>query len=105
MIASKINFALIFYAIFVFGNNLMAQEKWIEPRFRNITSMDGLSQNTVHSLYQDSDGFIWVGTQNGLDRYDGWTFKRFYQNDSNISPILSSIKGNNVYAVTEDAKS
>ena len=38
---------------------------------------DGLSSNTVYSIYQDRDGFMWFGTRNGLNRYDGYTFRVF----------------------------
>ena len=46
-------------------------------RFRHITAEDGLSQSTVHALVQDRDGLMWFGTQEGLNRYDGYEFKTF----------------------------
>jgi two-component sensor histidine kinase/ligand-binding sensor domain-containing protein len=45
--------------------------------FSHLTSADGLSMNTVNCMIQDSRGFIWIGTPNGLNRYDGYTFKIF----------------------------
>ena len=42
---------------------------------KNYTSRDGLSQNTVRCILQDSTGFLWFGTTNGLNRYDGYSFK------------------------------
>jgi signal transduction histidine kinase/ligand-binding sensor domain-containing protein len=44
-------------------------------KFKNITSENGLSQNTVTCIGQDSLGFMWFGTFNGLNRYDGYDFK------------------------------
>ena len=46
----------------------------------------GLSQNTVTCILQDRDGFMWFGTRNGLNRYDGVLFKEYYRklNDSII---------------------
>lgn len=46
-------------------------------RFEHLTVEDGLSQNTVGSLLQDSRGFIWMGTEAGLERYDGHEFRHF----------------------------
>ncbi|MCP4140478.1 MAG: GAF domain-containing protein [Chloroflexi bacterium] len=46
-------------------------------RFEKISLEDGLSQSVVHTLLQDSFGFLWVGTQDGLNRYDGHTFTIF----------------------------
>ncbi len=46
-------------------------------RFRSITPEDGLSQSTVHAILQDREGFMWFGTQEGPNRYDGYEFKTF----------------------------
>ena len=46
-------------------------------RFQQILLEDGLSQITVNSVIQDRDGFLWVGTQDGLNRYDGYHFVAF----------------------------
>jgi diguanylate cyclase (GGDEF)-like protein len=44
----------------------------VEPRFRHLRTEDGLSHDVVYGLVQDSRGFLWVGTEDGLDRYDGY---------------------------------
>jgi hypothetical protein len=46
-------------------------------RFRQISTADGLSQTRVAHIVQDDRGFIWFGTQYGLNRYDGYEFKLF----------------------------
>ena len=46
-------------------------------RFGRIGVSSGLSQSVVNCILQDNQGFIWVGTQDGLNRYDGYTFKIF----------------------------
>jgi ligand-binding sensor domain-containing protein len=47
-------------------------------RFSHLTDKDGLSNNAVKSIVQDDDGLIWIGTENGLNRFDGYGFKTFY---------------------------
>ncbi len=45
--------------------------------FRSLDINNGLSQNTVHAILQDRQGFMWFGTKDGLDRYDGISFQTF----------------------------
>ena len=47
--------------------------------FENYSSEQGLSQNSCYSIAQDADGFMWFGTQDGLNRYDGREFKVYLQ--------------------------
>ncbi len=44
-------------------------------KFRRVTIEEGLSQNTVYDIFQDSRGFLWFATEDGLNRYDGFEFK------------------------------
>ncbi|MBC7865325.1 MAG: hypothetical protein IAF38_20285 [Bacteroidia bacterium] len=60
----KIAFIIIF---FLFGNLFFSQT----VRFRHLTVEEGLSQNAVTAILQDKKGFIWVGTFDGLNKYDG----------------------------------
>ncbi|HJX71441.1 MAG TPA: two-component regulator propeller domain-containing protein, partial [Bacteroidales bacterium] len=55
-------------------------------RFQHYTADQGLSQNMVDCILEDSKGFMWFGTWNGLNRFDGYTFTIFKQNpDERIS--------------------
>lgn len=58
--------------------------------FRNINVEDGLSQNMIYSIIQDNVGFIWFGTQDGLNRFDGVDFKVFKKNIINPYSIGSN---------------
>lgn len=59
--------------------SLTAQYSYI-PTERTFTTKDGLSSDKIHALYKDSRGFIWIGTENGLDRFDGQNFVHFNKN-------------------------
>ncbi len=47
--------------------------------FNHLTARDGLASNFVYSLWQDPKGYLWIGTENGLQRYDGYQFFSPYQ--------------------------
>ncbi|MDC0584818.1 hypothetical protein OAO55_03710, partial [Bacteroidales bacterium] len=48
-----------------------------QTSFKHYDFNDGLSANLVNSIYQDSTGFVWFGTKNGLNRFDGFNFKHY----------------------------
>ncbi|GAA4825126.1 two-component regulator propeller domain-containing protein [Algivirga pacifica] len=60
---------------FYFSNEIYAQEK--ELSFRHYGVEKGLTQNTVFSVLQDQKGYIWIGTRNGLNRYDTHRFHQY----------------------------
>lgn len=84
-----------FLAIFLFGGQLFGQ-----PQFKRYDTSAGLSNNIVYDVYQDSDGFLWVATENGLNRYDGNSFEHFW----NISSDSTTISHNIVKTVVEDQR-
>lgn len=67
-------------------------------RFERLGLNDGLSQSTVLSILQDSRGFIWFGTQDGLNRYDGYDFRVYRYDRDNPG----SISHNVIFAMEED---
>ena len=56
--------------------------------FSHLGVEHGLSQSTVFNIFQDSDGYLWFGTQNGVNKYDGYEFKA-YKNEVNNPESLS----------------
>lgn len=76
--------ALIFY-LMLLGFYSQAQRDIIE--FSNITIDDGLAQSTVSDMVQDSNGFVWIATAEGLHRYDGHGFKIFKQQQNQPASI------------------
>lgn len=68
--------------------------------FKNLNVQNGLSQNTVNAILQDKQGFMWFGTKDGLNRYDGLSFRKF-KHDSRSE---RSIGNNFITALYEDAK-
>ncbi len=68
------------------------------PTPQVIDTQNGLSNNIVYETFHDSNGFIWIATDNGLNRFDGYDFKTFYH-DSEDS---TSISGNIVRSILED---
>jgi len=76
-----------FLMLLSFLVNLTSQGENI--KFKHITIDDGLSQNTINSMLQDKQGFLWFGTQDGLNKYDGYKIK-IYKHDPDDSNSLSS---------------
>ncbi len=71
------------------GISLQSAIAQVHMRFERIGLEQGLSQSTVYAMVQDHQGFIWVGTQDGLNRYDGYEFKVF-RHDSDDPTSLAN---------------
>ncbi len=59
----------------------------LDFHFRHITSENGLPHQQVEALAQDADGNIWIGTRNGLCRYDGYDIRTYYHDTSNPTSL------------------
>ena len=96
MLKSRTTLYIIIVIItgFYFQTNIFAQS----ITFNHLTVDDGLSNNIVNTVIQDQAGFMWFGTEDGLNRYDGYGFKIFRHNSSDSN----SLSDNSIWALTED---
>lgn len=68
-------------------------------RFNHLSIEDGLSQSTINCILQDKKGFMWFGTRDGLNRYDGYSFVIYY----NKPQERVSISDNDIRSIYEDS--
>lgn len=69
-----------------------------DMKFRRLDTRDGLSNSQINYIFQDSKGFVWIGTSYGLNRYDGYRFRTFYSDPSDTT----TLRNNYVDMVWED---
>ena len=94
--SSKAPLFLVLLFCFCFSTNNNGQQDYF---VESITTSQGLSQGTINDILQDKEGFLWLGTKDGLNRYDGHTFKVF-TNDVNDPWRIS---GNFINLLFEDS--
>lgn len=95
-------------AAFLFGTLAMAgdlqRRQWTScafpASFEHISVEQGLSQGTVYCMLQDKQGFLWFGTDRGLNRYDGFHFQTFYQDKNNPR----GLSGDRILHLLEDRR-
>ena len=86
--------SIIFFLSFV-NSGLLAQ---YHITFSHLTTENGLSHSSVTCILQDSKGFMWFGTQDGLNKYDGYTFKIF----KNDPADPASLANNFIFSIYEN---
>ena len=102
----KFSFIVLLHSLVIVCNAQNIQEQFA---FRHLTEQNGLSYNLVNCMIKDHSGFFWIGTYDGLNRFDGFHFT-VYKNDrhdpqSLINNTVHSIcedKHGNIWAGTED---
>jgi len=79
---------------------MLAPSVWAHGnmRFKRLSIEEGLSQSTVEAIAQDQQGFMWFGTEDGLNRFDGYHFTKFKHDPD----IPGSISGNNIWCLHVD---
>ena len=81
---------LVFLLLLGYSRSLRAQQ----PLLRHYTVQDGLPSNVIYYIFQDSRGFIWFGTDQGISRFDGHQFHNYSTTDG--------LPDNEIFSVTED---
>ena len=69
-------------------------------QFKSLTIDNGLSNNNVRSICQDSTGYMWFATQNGLNKYDGYTITQYKHDPNDTTSLLS----NDIFVLFRDSK-
>ena len=81
-----VSFLLIFISSVSLGQGLV---------FRNYTTANGLNTNTIHNVFQDSRGYIWLSTDLGVTRFDGNEFMSYSEKDGLV--------GGQIFGAAEDS--
>jgi signal transduction histidine kinase/ligand-binding sensor domain-containing protein/DNA-binding response OmpR family regulator len=87
---------MILAGLLVFINGWAQQGK---ISFERLTTEEGLSNNMVRCIMQDSVGYLWIGTNDGLNRYDGYDFRVY----NNIPGDTNSLVDNSIYTIFENS--
>lgn len=86
------------FSLIYFGTNGYAQK--LNIQFSHLTNLDGLSQSSVQAILKDKYGFMWFGTQDGLNKYDGYKFTVYRNQPSNPK----ALRKNHILSLFEDRK-
>jgi len=93
-IGQKIIFKTLFFFVFI-STSVLAQEL----NFEYFTPDEGLSQSSVNCILQDKEGFMWFGTMNGLNKFDGYKFVKYYHNPEDSTTVA----GDQIDCLFEDS--
>lgn len=94
----KLRLLLLWLMPLFFGYDGWAASQHSNFYFKNLGVEDGLSQNMVYAILQDRQGFMWFGTQDGLNRYDGNSFKVYKRNLAGEG----GLKSDAIFSLAED---
>ncbi len=90
------NIIWILFCTFLFSTSTLLRGQ--QPQFIHYKVSDGLSQSEILCIFQDSEGYVWFGTQNGLNKFDGYSFEQFFNDPADTNTISS----NWIFDIAED---
>lgn len=94
------------FILFLFSIPLVFSQNYHELTFKNFTKKDNLSDNTIRKMVLDERGFLWLGTENKINKFDGENFKQYGYSDSNnpglICYDLLYTQENELFVLTEN---
>src|SRR5579872_5186342 len=100
LIMTRLLVIFILLVLFSSGRYTLAQSDIEKIKFSRIPGNYGLSNSNIRCILHDSKGFLWVGTEDGLNRFDGYSFK-VYRNDEDDS---TSLIKNAINSLFEDSR-
>ena len=84
---------LLIWMLLLIPVQYLAGQEFDENKFDHYTTADGMSDNTVNAITQDSAGYVWAATVSGLNRYNGSRFTQFHSNDEVHSLASEDLPG------------
>jgi signal transduction histidine kinase/ligand-binding sensor domain-containing protein len=96
----RIKIITVFFLLFIINGAFYISGQERDINFSYLTTNDGLSTNRVRTVYRDSKGYLWIGTEAGLDKYDSYQIKTYRYNENQPG----SISNNDIWCILEDSK-
>src|SRR6266513_41074 len=84
---------ILVFLLFLFRVNDLSAQTAFENNFVRYSTADGISDNNIREITQDSTGFVWIATASGLNRYDGSRFVQFHSTGDSLSLASEDLTG------------
>src|SRR5437016_4702055 len=99
---------LCWYTIMIFPMHSGLAQAFPNIQFSYLTEKEGLSNTEINCAAQDSEGFMWFGTVDGLNRYDGYRIRHFFHNPADSQSLVNNCifrlapEGQHLWITTRD---
>ena len=100
MRTTLLKFVLLFSLVLLNTSLSTGQIQYNNIRFKQLSIAEGLPHNTINAITQDNHGFIWFGTRNGLNKFNGNSFEVYWNHADDPHSISSNI----INCMAEDAE-